>query len=348
MIYTEFISKIKQKLWLDERHAKTLFEMITTMIVAWDVNLKRIVMWITGTISLKSKYVKLQRFFKKCRFDVTLFAIFVAWFVNKWAYLLSMDRTNWKYGRVNINILTLGIVYKWVAFPVLRTMLDKRWNSDSEERIALIKKFREIFWEESIACVFWDREFIGKEWVKYLLENKIWFILRVRNNTLIDEMRHVYESFKYDRRYSPRFLRNKRKIWWLDVYVSWMKTEDEYLIVISDKYNEEVLKEYWKRWQIETLFWNLKTRWFDFENTHLQNLDRINCMMHVLTIWVLRWHSTWEELEKEKPIKIKKHWRKEISIFRLWLDYMKTIFYQASTLFDCSIQWLYSLLFKVV
>jgi hypothetical protein len=293
MIYTEFIDKIKQKLWLDKRHVKTLVEMITTMIVAWDVNLKRIVMWITGKCSLKSKYVKLQRFFKKCRFSITYFAIFVAWFVGEWSYLLSMDRTNWKYGKVNINILTLGIVYKWVAFPVLWTMLDKRWNSDSEERIVLIKKFREIFWEDSIGCLFWDREFIWREWVLYLLSNKIWFVLRVRNNTVMDGVRHVYKSFKYDRKYSPRFLRKKRKIWWLDVYVSWMKTEDDYLIVISDKYKEETLKEYGKRWQIETLFWNLKTRWFDFENTHLQHLDRIDCMMHVLTIWILRWHITW-------------------------------------------------------
>lgn len=292
--------------------------------------------------------MKLQRFFKNCRFDVTLFAIFVAWFVGDGPYLLSIDRTNWKYGKVNINILTLGIVYKWVAFPVLWTMLDKRWNSDSDERTNLVKKFSEIFWENSIWCLFWDREFTWRKWVWYLLENKIRFILRIRNNTLIDEMKHVFESFKYDKKYSPRFLRNKRKIWWLDVYVSWMKTEDEYLIVISDKYDENVLMEYWKRRQIETLFWNLKTRWFDFENTHLQHLDRISSMMNVLTIWVLRWHITGEELEKKNPIKIKKHWRKEISIFRLWFDYMKTIFYQASTLFDRSIQRLFSLLFKVV
>jgi len=30
--------------------------------------------------------------------------------------MLSIDRTNWKFGKANINIFMLGIVYKGVAF----------------------------------------------------------------------------------------------------------------------------------------------------------------------------------------------------------------------------------------
>jgi hypothetical protein len=56
-----------------------------------------------------------------------------------------MDRTNRKYGKVDINILTVGIVYKGVAFPVLRKLLPKRGNSNTEERTSLMKKFIEIF-----------------------------------------------------------------------------------------------------------------------------------------------------------------------------------------------------------
>ena len=54
---------------------------------------------------------------------------------------LIMDRTNWKFGEVNINILMIGISYKNVAIPLLFKMLDKRGNSHTEERIALIEKF---------------------------------------------------------------------------------------------------------------------------------------------------------------------------------------------------------------
>ena len=54
---------------------------------------------------------------------------------------LIMDRTNWKFGEVNINILMIGISYKNVAIPLLFKMLDKQGNSHTEERIALIEKF---------------------------------------------------------------------------------------------------------------------------------------------------------------------------------------------------------------
>ena len=39
--------------------------------------------------------------------------------------ILSIDRTNWKFGQSNINIFMLGVVYKGVAFPLLFKMLDK-------------------------------------------------------------------------------------------------------------------------------------------------------------------------------------------------------------------------------
>lgn len=50
-------------------------------------------------------------------------------------YTLSVDRTNWKFGQTNINALVLAVVYQGVAFPLLFTMLDKRGNSSTAERI---------------------------------------------------------------------------------------------------------------------------------------------------------------------------------------------------------------------
>jgi hypothetical protein len=35
----------------------------------------------------------------------------------------AMDRTNWKFGETNINVLTLAIVYDGVAFPILIMIL---------------------------------------------------------------------------------------------------------------------------------------------------------------------------------------------------------------------------------
>jgi hypothetical protein len=65
-------------------------------------------------------------------------------------YGLTMDRTNWKIGDSNINILVIGIVYEGVAFPVLFKMMNKFGNSNCTERIEIMEKYRYLFGFESV------------------------------------------------------------------------------------------------------------------------------------------------------------------------------------------------------
>ena len=55
--------------------------------------------------------------------------------------VLVLDRTNWKFGKTNINILMPGVSYKNVAFPLISKMLEKRGNSNTDERIGLVCKY---------------------------------------------------------------------------------------------------------------------------------------------------------------------------------------------------------------
>jgi len=43
-----------------------------------------------------------------------------------------MDRTNWKFGISNINLLVIGVVHQGVAFPLLFQMIDKFGNSNTK------------------------------------------------------------------------------------------------------------------------------------------------------------------------------------------------------------------------
>lgn len=314
---------------MDKRNAFILATLVIWIIKYRTVNLTKLIVCLWVRTKQSSRYRKLQRFFWNVRFNERLLAKFLAGFAWKGPWVLSMDRTNWKYGKVNINILTIWIVYKWISIPILRRLLDKRWNSHTEERIEIVWKFIEIFKKEDIGLLLADREFIGKEWLMWLLSSRISFIIRVRNNTKVEGYwweRQILNSFKNDKRYSPKALRRKRKIWWIDLYITWMKTKDEYLIVVSDKYVEDAIKAYWERREIETLFWCLKTRWFCFEETHLQDRERIWTMMWVLCIAFVWSHAVWEEREKQEPIKIKKHGRKAVSIFRYGLQLLRDFF----------------------
>ena len=69
-----------------------------------------------------------------------------------------MDRTNWQWGKKNINLLVLSACYKGVAIPLYCIALDKKGNSDTSERIQLIDYFLEGFGRKKIAGLLGDRE----------------------------------------------------------------------------------------------------------------------------------------------------------------------------------------------
>ena len=73
-------------------------------------------------------------------------------------YRLAMDRTNRKFGKTNINVLTLAVIYRGIAFPILISMLNKRGNSHTPERIGLINRYIALFGYETVDCLLADRE----------------------------------------------------------------------------------------------------------------------------------------------------------------------------------------------
>ena len=99
----------------------------------------------------------------------------------------------------------------------------------------------------------------------------------------------------------------------------------EYLILATNNDPELAIKDYSQRWEIETLFGCLKSRGFRFESTHMTNPERNSKLLALLAIAFCWCHITGEWLHSQKPIKIKKHGRKAISIFRYGLDQLREI-----------------------
>jgi len=61
----------------------------------------------------------------------------------------------------------LGVCYKNMAIPLIFRMLDKRGNSNTEERIDLMSKFIKWFGVDKIDCLLADREFVGHKWIDF-------------------------------------------------------------------------------------------------------------------------------------------------------------------------------------
>jgi hypothetical protein len=174
-----------------------------------------------------------------------------------------MDRTNWKLGQININLLILGIAYKGIAFPVLWLFLPKQGNSNTAERIELLERFLGIFDLSKIAYLVADREFVGKAWFAYLRSHQIRLRVRIKQDTLIANAQglevNAWTLFRDLKVGEARVLSGARRLWGCELYAAGMKLEDgDFLIVVSSDSPNTILEDYAHRWEIETLFVRFK------------------------------------------------------------------------------------------
>jgi len=226
--------------------------------------------------------------------------------------------------------LVLGIVYRGVCFPVFWKLLDKRGNSDTAERIELLAKFTEVFGIDSVDCLLADREFVGEAWFGYLIEQKLIFRIRLKENFLIDSAKPVRTLFRDLKAGQVRILRKPRLICGHWLYLAATKSQEgEYVIVAAQdkKSKKNNLEIYLQRWGIETLFGCLKSKGFNFEDTRMTDQKKISRLLSLLTIAFCWSFLTGKWLADIKPIKLKKHRRPARSIFRYGLDYLKNILF---------------------
>lgn len=314
---------------------KCIASVIVALIKVRTVNLVQLAIALPGNARKESKYRRLQRLFEQVHIDFSFVAIFLASLLPYDRYILTMDRTNWRFGKTHINILFLCVVHQGIAVPILWTVLDKKkkgGNSNTAERIALMKRFIEIFGAEKIDSYLADREFIGKVWISYLIEKQIKFRIRIKENININRTRNGFSparNFFRNLACGEAFqLAGKRRVFGHMLYVSGARLmSGKYLIIISSDAAscEQVLEDYKKRWEIETLFKALKSQGFDFEATHMTDLERINKLTAFLAIAFFWAHIMGEWLHEQKPIPLKSHKRRAISIFRYGLDHLREI-----------------------
>lgn len=255
---------------------------------------------------------------------------------------LTIDRTNWRFGGTDINIFMLGVVYQSVAFPLMFTMLAKRGNSSSQERIELIERFIKLFGKECIESLVADREFVGKKWIAFLNENQIQYHIRIRNNFYVflpDKNKSVkafwlFNSLKVNEfLYFHKMVRIKGEL----CYLSGCRTKDDFLIIVSFNNPQAAQYEYKQRWQIEMCFKAMKTSGFDIEKTHLQDIERIQKLVLLVMIAFVWCYKVGIYLDQKIPITTKKHGRKAKSIFKYGLSCIASVLLNALNQIDIDI-----------
>jgi hypothetical protein len=326
---TELQSVLQEHLHWNRARITFIVAFVMALMKVTTVNLTKVANALGGTAHKQSNYRRIQRFFSGFAFDYSAWAEMVLRLVPvKSDFVISIDRTNWRFGRFEINILMAGIVYQGTAYPLVWMLLNKTGTSNTGERTQLIERLLRVLPACSIKAVVADREFIGTQWFTTIDDYALPYYIRIRQNALVSyrgRTRSAKVLFRDLKTGQTRRLRKPRLVYGQWVFVATLRLETDYLIVVSNTSAQQALEIYRLRWGIEVLFFSLKSRGFNFEETHLTDQERIAKLVALLALAFTWAHLVGLWLAQAKAPAIKNHGRPARSLFRLGLDQLQYV-----------------------
>jgi hypothetical protein len=306
----------------DPRRLPFFANMLSAIIRSRSVNMQKVAESIEGAAMTESNYRRIQRLFQKQAFDYEMTARLLSTILPDEPWVLAMDRTNWKLGDANVNVLVLAVAHEGMAIPLLWKFLTKeddegntvgkRGNSDYKERQALMEQFVSLFGVKRIKALTADREFIGKEWFEWLMDKDIPFVIRIRNNLLLDQdqldARTVEELFAHVRK-NEFCAFGETTLFGQKLQLGGIRSSksDEALVVVSNRpMDKETIAIYRKRWEIETMFGALKSRGFNFEESKISEESKVEKLMALLSLSFMWSILAGEYRQEQSPIALKK------------------------------------------
>lgn len=333
-------SSLKEHTKLSETRLETFGWLVILIIRVGTTSLWRLAAHAQSPTKTLSVHRRFERFFQYVRLDGDAVARFLVEMMGLSGkpWHLALDRTNWKFGRAHINILMLGIVHGKVCIPLFWCLLDKAGNSNAGERTGLMSRLLKVFPDQKILCLTGDREFVGDEWMLWLYEREIPFVLRLRENMHIGNETHVPVRLSvHAQGLSKRERRILAGTWLLGreeregpgapvrIVLMRLKTGEILAVAASRVPVKKALAVYWGRWGIETLFSCMKSRGLGMEDTHMTNPEKLATLTAVLAVAFVLAYKTGLWAARHKPPKNKAHGRLQKSLFAIGLGALRKI-----------------------
>lgn len=305
--------------------------MVFAMLQVGKSTLKGLAEGITGTSSKDSKIRKIQVFFKEQVIDwISAGLVIVMLLGISDKVKIILDRTNWKYGKSNINYFVASIEFFGTAIPICWILLDKRGNSSTAERIQLMEMVFKIISSDRIECLLADREFIGDEWFYWLDSKQIPFVIRIKENFVVYDAESSNSSIPLALLFAS-LKKNKIRTLQVNMWgkmrkISAKRLDDGSLLILTTNLllsGEALCNLYKQRWAIETIFKALKTKGFNIEDSHMVNLEKLAKLFFVATLAAIIAIKSGLIRHQKKPIIVKNHRRSLFSFFSYGLDYLR-------------------------
>lgn len=328
-VFSNALSKLlSQHTALSASRRETLSWLVLLMLQHCSVCLWRLAAHVSTSAELSSVQRRFYRFFQHVGLDGGVAARIVVGLlgIEGKPWVLAMDRTNWDFGRATINFLMISVEWNGIGIPLIWTLLPKTGNSSTPERVALFDRLAAIFPDMRIATLTGDREFIGDTWMRTLMERKIPFVLRLRENQYLQRPGYAEMTIAAIAAglatgqtlilKDPCELGRAGNAPAMRIVILRLSAT-ELLALATPAEPRKALARYKARWRIETLFANLKSKGFNLEATHLTQLEKLATLMALLALAVALCAKTGAAAHAKKPIPIKKHGRRAQSLFGL-------------------------------
>ena len=214
--------------------------------------------------------------------------------VNKLKHLL-LDGTKWDFGQESIHLMTLCVLVGDVAIPIWWEDLGKAGHSSQEERIAMLSEAMKKYGLAGMTLLA-DREYVGREWFKYLSESGLYFVIRVKEGIYHDEINanggRTWQQLKAKaaQKAKGKKVSKKIRIDGLDLHYIVMKNprpdaEDELVYLLTNLHSPtQASRLYQWRWQIEVCFKHLKSNGVNLEAMNVQGKEKRHLMMAIAVL----------------------------------------------------------------
>jgi hypothetical protein len=316
---------------------KFIGQFILGLIKSRNVQFCEIAPHLNEQAKLSSNEVRIQDFFREVELDYFFVAaLLVSLLPAKQKVRLCLDRTEWDFGRCQVNILMVTAGCGPLQVPLYWELLDnKSGNSSGKDRIDLLQLCVALLGKERIGLVIGDREFVGHTWMKYLKDNGLFFVMRLPKHHLIHRfdgqvVQVAHLTFQAN---TPVVLKDCQVDGvWGQVWVKPLE-EGDYLFLFGTAKVEFFGQFYRKRWTIEGCFQSFKQRGFNLENTHLKDFAKLKKLVALVSIAYSFCVSMGVYMhQKVQKIATRKHGYKAKSFSRKGIDTIREIFRPAQPL----------------
>lgn len=336
-VYTKVMQKLKQMMpTVPQNQVVTIAMMVAGIVLSRKAQLSVMSLEIPHPAKPASLEKRLRRFVKNERFDAQVcylpFAQLILSHLADKPLLLAMDGSTVGRGCM---ALMVGVIYRRRAIPLAWIVYQgKKGHTTADHHITVLEQLLSLLPEAAQVILLGDGEYDTVEMLTWVTDCTNWqFVVRTAKNSLITHNGEQYAlrdlcggqgwtTAAEDALFTQQEFGPVMAIAW------WGKQYDAPIFLVSNCPSATLACDYYRRrFRIETLFSDKKSRGFHIEKSHLSDPSRLVRLLLATSlayIWLIHLGLMVFQDETKRSVIDRTH-RTDKSLFRLGLDWLKYV-----------------------